>query len=676
MSHNTRSLILTLERRLSPPLLALLLLGINVYVCFELFTIEYTQYAGSIEAAYVSLARWISEHPLELQWFPLWYGGVPFQNSYPPLLHFAVAFWSSVTGQSPALSYHAVTALMYCLGPVTLFWLAYRLSGRRWPSFFAGLLYSVVSLSAWFAPSVGREMGSMLFSRRFHVLTYYGEGPHVMSMTLLPLGLIALDWALKRRRPLPVLVAALALGAVVLTNWLGAFALAAAVLAYLLAEFGPHWKRTIVWSSGIGILAYLIASPWIPPSTIADIRRNSALVGGDFPLTIVQAGYGAVLVLLVVGLWFGLRVAQASRIIQFTAISSLILGALCLTHYWFDIYILPQPHRYHLEFEMFAPILIVFGLSSLVKPMPDRVKQVAGIILLLACCVQLEFTARYARGLVEPFEMTRSLPYEASQAVNQYAPESRIFAKGMTQFWLNTFSDASELGGGFAQGISNPILPHINYGISYTSGDPERTMDWLRVFGIDAVLVNGRDTRDIYKDFLNPGKFTGTFPLLWRSGDDYLYQVPRRNRSLAHVITGAAEIQGAPNKVEEHDPIMPLVAALEAPDAPPATLEWLQPHRARITATLERKHLLYVQISHHSGWHATVDGEPRVVRRDPIGQMIVEPECAGPCIVDMHYDGGVEMKVVKGASAMAFFGLILWAILDRRRNTRGSRTDG
>ena len=670
MSQSIRSFILTLERNLSAPVLALILLAVNAYVCFELFTIEYTQYVGSIEAAYIALARWIAEHPSELHWFPLWYGGVPFQNSYPPLLHVLSALYSTVTGQSPALSYHAVTAIMYCFGPVTLFWLACRLSARRWPSFFAALLYSVISFSAVFAPSIGREMGSVLYSRRFNVLTYYGEGPHVASMTLLPLALIALDWALKRRRPIPVLAAALALGAVVLTNWLGAMALAAAILAVLLADLGPQWKRTILWAAGIGATAYTIASPWIPPGTIADIRRNSALVGGEFPLTIVQAGYGAALVVLVIALWFGLRVARASRIIQFTAVSSLILGALCLTHYWFDIYILPQPHRYHLEFEMFAPILIVFTLAGLFQSMPDRARQIAGLVLLIACCAQLEFTARYARGLIEPFDMSQSLPYQAAHAVNRHSPGARVFAKGSSQFWLNAFSDSSQLGGGFAQGISNPILPHINYGIAFTSGDPERTMDWLRVFGIDSIIVNGRESRDIYKDFLDPTKFAGPFPLLWRNGDDYLYRVPRRNRSLAHVITPAGEIQGEPNKVEQHDPIIPLVAALENPDSPPATFEWLQPHHARVTANLQPGQVLYIQVTHHPGWHATVDGEPRVLRRDPIGQMIVEPGCTGPCTVELQYDGGTEMKAAKAASALAILGLLLWTLIDRRRAAR------
>ena len=121
-----------------------ILLALNGYICRELFTTEYTQHMGSIESAYISLSRWIMEHPWELKWFPLWYGGIPFQNAYPPLLHLLVALVATVCGISAALSHHAVTAALYCLGPVTLFWFACKLSGERWLSFWAALFYSVI----------------------------------------------------------------------------------------------------------------------------------------------------------------------------------------------------------------------------------------------------------------------------------------------------------------------------------------------------------------------------------------------------------------------------------------------------------------------------------------------------------------------------------------------------
>ena len=139
---------------------------------------------GSIEGAYISISRYALENPGGLSWFPLWYGGIPYQNSYPPLLHLLVAAFAWVTGFSVALSYHTITALMYCLGPVTLFWMSWRLSGSRSASLGAALLYSLFSPSAILMPSVLEDLGTSLGPRRLQALVYWGEGPHVTAMAL------------------------------------------------------------------------------------------------------------------------------------------------------------------------------------------------------------------------------------------------------------------------------------------------------------------------------------------------------------------------------------------------------------------------------------------------------------------------------------------------------------
>ena len=120
LSQDTRTTILS--RLSSAPVLALVLFLTNAWICRGLFTIEYTRYLDSIEGAYIGLARWMVAHPFDWSWFPTWYNGIPFQDAYPPLLHFIVTAVATLTGASPAHSYHLVTAVFYCLGPVTLFW--------------------------------------------------------------------------------------------------------------------------------------------------------------------------------------------------------------------------------------------------------------------------------------------------------------------------------------------------------------------------------------------------------------------------------------------------------------------------------------------------------------------------------------------------------------------------
>ena len=67
--------------------LAALLVILNAYITLRLFTVDYIAQMGSIEGVYLGLARYVSRHLADLGWFPLWYGGIPYADSYPPLLH-------------------------------------------------------------------------------------------------------------------------------------------------------------------------------------------------------------------------------------------------------------------------------------------------------------------------------------------------------------------------------------------------------------------------------------------------------------------------------------------------------------------------------------------------------------------------------------------------------------
>ena len=82
----------------------------------------------SIEGSFIAVSRYIAANWGDLSWFPLWYGGIPWQNAYWPLLPLLTAALSTVTDWSAALSFHVLCALFYCLGPTALFLMARRLS--------------------------------------------------------------------------------------------------------------------------------------------------------------------------------------------------------------------------------------------------------------------------------------------------------------------------------------------------------------------------------------------------------------------------------------------------------------------------------------------------------------------------------------------------------------------
>ncbi|HEX8985562.1 MAG TPA: hypothetical protein VF767_09025, partial [Bryobacteraceae bacterium] len=135
-------------------LLSVLLLVLNLWFVKELLRAEFVAHMFSIEGAYIGLARYAAANWRDLTWFPLWYGGIPYQNTYLPLLHLAVAAVSKLLGLAPGLAYHATTAVLYCLGPVALFLFAKEISKSRTYSFAAALLYSLTSPSLVLIPVV------------------------------------------------------------------------------------------------------------------------------------------------------------------------------------------------------------------------------------------------------------------------------------------------------------------------------------------------------------------------------------------------------------------------------------------------------------------------------------------------------------------------------------------
>jgi hypothetical protein len=641
---------------------ALLLFGLNFYVCRDYIFLEYSQHLGSIEAAYISISRYILDNWRDLTWFPLWYAGVPFQNTYPPLLHVVVAAVAAWLDISPALSHHAVSGTFYCLLPVTLFWMAYRISGACSPSFAAGLLISILSPAGFLIYGVRKDMDGLLHARRLQTLVEYGEGPHLASLMLLPLAVLALHAALRRGRLASVYLAAAAAASVVLANFIGGAALLLAALSYLLADIVPADFRTWLRASGIGALAYVLAGPWIPPTTLLAIRTNAQKIGGEFTIGPPHVAYFA---LLALAAWAARRLLlhlPLPPFLRFALLFAFFTGAVTLAAEWRGIFLIPQPHRYHLEMELALALVLAFGAAEAARRLPRR----AGIALLAVCLLgaawQTRTYRRYARTLVRPIHMSSTVEYRMARWLEEHMRDRRVMVQGTISFWLNTFADTPQLGGGFEQGIVSDMNRHVIYGLyanERADNGGEIGVLWLKALGVHAIAMGGPGSREFFKPIRDPDKFRGLLPELWREGDDAIYGVPHRTDSLARVVPRPALPYKKPEHALDADPIRPYVAALDDPDLPAAAFRWKGRHRARIEADLPPDHVLSVQLTYHPGWRALVNGRPTALRRDNISQMVVDPGFDGPVSVELIYDGGIEARLLRWLRWCAVLYLLL-----------------
>jgi len=83
---------------------AAVILIVNILIAGKLFSQEYSDYLSSNEGTFIAIAREIAARPGDILWFRIWDCGLPFQNTYLPLLHIVVGAFSRLSGHSAALA--------------------------------------------------------------------------------------------------------------------------------------------------------------------------------------------------------------------------------------------------------------------------------------------------------------------------------------------------------------------------------------------------------------------------------------------------------------------------------------------------------------------------------------------------------------------------------------------
>jgi len=639
------------------------ILGLNAYVCKNLFALEFSQRMESIEGSYMSIARWVSANWSDLTWFPLWFNGMPFQQVYQPGFHFTVAGLSTLLGWTPQHAYHFLTAVTYSAGALTLFWLCYAANHDRAQALVAALVYSLISPTCFLVPLIRSDAGGWLAPRRYQILVHYGEGPHISAVALIPVVILVLHGAVSLRNRACIALAPFALAAIPLANWPGSMGLTMAVLAYCLSRIGAFRISNWLVLIGSGVAAYLIASPWIPPSVIATVIRNAQQSDGTsygaaqiWPALILAA---ACAILLLIFKW-----TDAHRWLRFFAFFTLLTGAVSMGREWFGWRLLPQPNRFQVEFEMAFAATLAYLLIWCARKLPMRIQVVAAVLLVGLGARQMVHYARYAQRLSQPIQITSTIEYQMAKWFEANLGNQRVFAPGNVSLWMNMFTDVPQMNGCCDQGIPNQEYRIAVYTI-YTgqnagARDAEISLLWLRAYGANAIGTTGPNSTEFFKPYWNWKKFDGVLPELWRQGENVVYRVPRKSTEPVRVIPKSAVMPRAPENGLVIEYLQPFVNALEDPAMPPATFRWVNPHEAVIDTATNAGQVIFLQISHDPGWKAIEDGIVLPVNVDPLGMSYVEPVKRGPVQLRLVYDGGSEVQLTR---VFLVLGLLMVAVL-------------
>jgi len=642
---------------------AILLYALNVFVAWRLFFAEYTPHFNSVEGAFIGLARYMSRHLGHWSWYPIWNCGMPFQDTYVPLLHLAVALTSMATGASAAHAYHMVTAAVYCLAPVTFYFMARGLGATPVAALFAALVLSLFSPTAAMFPEYATDLGSVFLPRRFQVLVLYGEGPHLTAFAWIPLVILALENSIRKRTGRAFALVALAMALVFVSNAPGTMALGIGVFCRICIQYG---EQLAAWKIAIGatVLAYAISCFAMPPSSLATVAANSGSMHAGW-----EHSFNYVVVLMPLLLaatagagWLLGRVG-APRYVAFGALYFGLLTALVWTardRRHFEL--LPQAGRMHLELEMGAALVLGW-----IGWMVFRVRLARYAVLgfgALAIYHQIHWYRMGIDALLPADDLASHSEYMSARWVRDHLGNKRVYAAGSTAFWLNAFTETPQVNGCCDQGRSMRSLQAVPYLVTSLTS-PEKTrlsITWLQAMGAHAMIVNGPQSGDDYKDFKEPERFDAAATALHRELGDTIYQIPQRNDSLAHVLhTGeAAPVQ--PAGVALDSDVVRYAAAIEDPGHPEAQCAWPDPGHARIRATLSRGDVVSVQMEYVHGWKASVGGQSRRVRADGIGFVLIEPECEGDCEIDLQWTGPWDYYVTAFVSlaGLALAAVLLW----------------
>jgi hypothetical protein len=439
-----------------------------------------------------------------------------------------------------------------------------------------------------------------------------------------------------------------------------------AIPAYVLAKWGAATinERPIHWPTflGVGILAYAIACPWIPPSLIRTVQESA--IGLD--ITTPWPEKAAIIVFAALVVFVAHRLFDRHRIpsiVRFFVYLAIISGAAVLSKMWFGRVLIPIAHRFHLEMEMGIVGAVAFAALALAARLPRRAQVALLVISLLAAAAQARFYRRESRNTTVATDISNTPDVRMSRWFAANANGERVFAPGTVAIWMNLFSDVPQFFGCCDQTVRTEVPRMAIYDIYTGQADGQISALWLKVFGVGYIGVTQPEFEPPFRD---PKKFDGVLEKVWSDGPNAVYKVAPANPSLAHVVPSTALTQRRPINGIDIDPLQPLIDALDQPPAP-ATFRWINQHEAEISARTEKDQSLFVQETCDQGWHAFEGSTERRVSCGPLGLLVIDPTFVGPHTIRLTYSASPEDQLTTYAQLVGIVILIVWTLRARHR---------
>ena len=580
----------TLARpRVTPELLraacyAAVLLWVNLYIARDFFT-AHTAFMNSMHGFWIAIAKRGGSGWFLPSWWPYWDCGIPFEATYQPLIPAMTAAWAALASIPHDQAFGCVSGFFYCLGPLALFLMAWRLTRAPGAAFFAALLYSLTSTTQLVSPDSGFHAERFWEARRLFLVAVWDDTPHLAAVSLLPLAILFLALSFERRRKLWYAAASVTIALMTAASAFGPViaAISAACLLFVLRR--ENWLRNILLVTAIGAYAYLMVMAFVPPSVLMAIHQSTVAseperwtMGSVTAVTVVILGWTV--------LWHLLRRWNAGWQARFFVLFAWVTFCLPFTGEILHRQLMPQPGRYKLELELALALLAAFAVRPLFEKLPAAVRRATVLVLLALAAEQVVHDRKLEKEYLFPLDQTRTVEYRAATWLERNLPGTRVFLPGSLAQWANDFTGVLQFSGESWSMATNQSQQKAYADIVFGGGPVIReiSLTWLKAFGVGAVGMSAPNGREYWKPYADPSKFDA-LPVLWSESGVTIHRVPLRSASFAHVVPPGAIVRHPPQNPEDDGEAAQYVAALDDASLPTAGFAWRDRNHIRIRAT-------------------------------------------------------------------------------------------
>jgi len=222
----------------------------------------------------------------------------------------------------------------------------------------------------------------------------------------------------------------------------------------------------------------------------------------------------------------------------FAVFGFLLLFLTLLFRYRFNTAFIPLPFGYLPRIGPEVDLAFVVLLGVILGTIFDKIARfskifglVLGIIFVILTLTMFPRQKEAIHGIIKPHEdITETSEYQVSNWLSENASDVRVYATGTHAFWLNAFTDVSQIRGAGDQAVVGPLWPHLWYQL-YWGDDGELATDWLKALGIKYIVVNFPESKVTYQDYRYPYKFDEILERKFEYKGDVIYEVPTKHTS-------------------------------------------------------------------------------------------------------------------------------------------------